>query len=283
MELKKLSTTAKNTWCPGCGNFAILNVIKAVIAAVVDDGFPLEKIIMVDGIGCHGKIADYINISSFYGLHGRAVPVATAVKIARPDCKILVFAGDGDAYGEGLEHLLFAAKRNIDLTMIVHNNRVYGLTTGQSSPTSPHGFKGRSTPFGQHERPFNPLELALSAGASFVARGYCNSMDSLKKMVKDAVVHPGFALVDVLQVCATFFNRYDVYNKQVYDLADHDASNFDAAMRKAREWNYDSEQPISLGVFYRNESETYDRTFPVPAVTSRPRLDIVKGILERYA
>ncbi|MGA2091123.1 MAG: thiamine pyrophosphate-dependent enzyme [Endomicrobiales bacterium] len=282
MDAKKLNTTAKNTWCPGCGNFAILNAIKAVISAIVDEGTPLENIIMVDGIGCHGKIADYINISSFYGLHGRAVPVATAIKIARPDSKIIVFAGDGDSYGEGLEHLLFAAKRNIDITMIVHNNRVYGLTTGQSSPTSPQGFKGRSTPFGLHEHPFNPLELVLAAGASFVARGYSNNMEALKKIIKEGIVHPGFALVDVLQVCATFFNRYDAYNKFVYELKDHDPSNLDEAVKKAREWNYESETPISLGIFYKKEGETFDRTFPVAAQKTRPRIDIVKEILQRY-
>jgi len=282
MDLKRISASAKNTWCPGCGNFSILNTVKTVIGSIVDGGVPLEKIIMVDGIGCHGKIADYININSFYGLHGRSVPVATAIKIAKPDCKVLVFAGDGDAYGEGLEHLLFAAKRNCDITMIVHNNRVYGLTTGQSSPTSPQGHKGRSTPFGQHEQPFNPLELALAAGASFVARGYSNSMDELKKIITDAVNHPGFALVDVLQVCATFFNRYDVYNKQVYELKDHDAGNRDAAVVKAREWNYDTESPIALGIFYKKIRETFERSFPMPPETPQPRIDSIKKILQKF-
>lgn len=280
MDMKLLATSAKNTWCPGCGNFAILNALKAVIGNMVDGGVPREKIILVAGIGCHGKIADYININTFNGLHGRELPVATALTLAKPDCKVIVCGGDGDTYGEGLEHLLFAAKRNCDITMIVHNNRVYGLTTGQSSPTSPHGHKGRSTPFGQSERPFNPLELALAAGATFVARGYSNRMDGLKTLIKNAVDHPGFALVDVLQVCVTFFNRYDAYNKLVYDLADHNSADLGAAVAKAREWDYDTEAPVALGVFYKKVTETYERAFPVP-VDPALRSAAVQDILRR--
>ena len=149
MNQPELGTYAQNTWCPGCGNFAILNAIKSVLTELAAEGVPLANMVLVSGIGCHAKIADYINVNSFYSIHGRVAPAAEGIKLANPALKVIGFAGDGDAYGEGIEHLIFAAKRNIDITMIIHNNRVYGLTTGQYTPTSPLGFRGRSTPQGK--------------------------------------------------------------------------------------------------------------------------------------
>ena len=159
-----------------------------------------------------------------------------------------MFAGDGDAYGEGLEHLLFAAKRNIDITVIIHDNRVYGLTVGQCTPTSPLGFKGKSTPAGTMELPFNPLKLMLASGATFLSRGYSHGLEQLKDIFRKAILHKGFALVDVLQVCVTFYNMYEYYNKRVYELKDHDPSNYEAAVKKIEEWNYNDDAPISLGI-----------------------------------
>ncbi|TAM43107.1 2-oxoacid:ferredoxin oxidoreductase subunit beta, partial [bacterium] len=180
MSQINLGTSAPNTWCPGCGNFAILSAVKAVLGELNAEGLPLENIVLVSGIGCHGKIVDYINLNSFYSLHGRATPAAEGIKLADPKTKVIVFSGDGDAYGEGIEHLIFAAKRNIDITMIIHNNRVYGLTTGQYTPTSPLGFKGRSTPAGTLERPLNPLEVMLASGATFIGRGTSHGIELLK-------------------------------------------------------------------------------------------------------
>src|SRR3990167_2534707 len=220
--MKTLGTYAQNTWCMGCGNFAILNSIKVVLGMLEEEGFPLEKVVLVSGIGCHAKIVYYINVNSFYSIHGRVVPVAEAIKLARPDVKVIGFAGDGDAYGEGLEHLIFAAKRNIDITMIIHNNRVYGLTTGQYTPTSPLGFKGRSTPQGTKELPINPLELMLASGATFLGRATSHGLELLKKIFKEAIMHKGFSLVDVLQVCVTYFNMYEYYDKRVYEVKGHD-------------------------------------------------------------
>ncbi|MFH1584408.1 MAG: thiamine pyrophosphate-dependent enzyme [Actinomycetota bacterium] len=258
---KKLSTNIKNTWCPGCGNFAILNAIKAVFIDLDSEGFPLENVVLVSGIGCHAKIVDYINVNSFYSIHGRVTPVAEGIKIANPELKIIGFAGDGDAYGEGLEHLIFAAKRNVDITMIIHNNRVYGLTTGQYTPTSPMGFKGRSTPEGTLEFPINPLELMLASGATFIARGYSRGIKFLKNIFKEAIIHKGFSLVDVLQVCVTFFNMYKYYNERVYELKDHDHQNYNNALEKIREWDYNFDAPIALGVFYKKESPTFEDKF----------------------
>ncbi|MCX5692445.1 MAG: thiamine pyrophosphate-dependent enzyme [Candidatus Omnitrophica bacterium] len=251
MKNVNLATYAKNTWCPGCGNFAILNSIKAVLGELIEEGLPAENIVIVSGIGCHAKIADYLNVNSFYSLHGRVVPVCEAIKIANPKLKVIGFAGDGDTYGEGLEHLIFAAKRGIDINIIIHNNRVYGLTTGQYTPTSPLGFKGRSTPAGTKELPINPLELMMAGKAGFIARGYSHGIEFLKKIFKEALAHEGFSLVDVLQVCVTFFNMYDYYNKRVYELKDHDPGDYKQAMEKIREWDYNIDSKIPLGVFYK--------------------------------
>ena len=277
--MKELSTYAKNTWCPGCGNFAILSSIKAVLNILNEEGFPLEKVVLVSGIGCHAKIVDYINLNSFYAIHGRVVPVATGIELANPDLKVIGFAGDGDAYGEGLEHLIFAAKRNIDITMIIHNNRVYGLTTGQYTPTSPLGFKGRSTPRGTKELPLNPLELMLSSGATFVARGYSHGIDLLKKILREAIIHKGFAFVDVLQVCVTFFNLYEYYNERVYELKDHNPQDYGQALNKVKEWNYNSDAPIPLGTFYKREIPSFDESFGKPESKAIDAESKIKDVL----
>lgn len=261
MEQKNLGTYALNTWCPGCGNFAILNAFKSVLNELNQEGLPLEKVVLVSGIGCHAKIVDYININSFYSIHGRATPVAEGIKLADPETKVVVFAGDGDAYGEGVEHLIFAAKRNIDITMIIHNNRVYGLTTGQYTPTSPLGFKGRSTPQGTKELPINPLELMLASGATFISRGTSHGIDLLKTIFKQAIVHKGFSLVDVLQVCVTYYNMYEYYDKRVYELTEHNSQDYNLALNKIREWDYNADAPIALGVFYKKELPTFEERF----------------------
>ena len=279
--MRNLATQAQNTWCPGCGNFAILNSIKAVLNILEEEGIPLEKVVLVSGIGCHAKIVDYINVNSFYSIHGRVVPVAEAIKLARPDVKVIGFAGDGDAYGEGLEHLIFAAKRNIDITMIIHNNRVYGLTTGQYTPTSPLGFKGRSTPQGTKELPINPLELMLSSGATFLARGTSHGIDLLKKIFKDAIMHKGFSLVDVLQVCVTFYNMYEYYDKRIYELKEHNPGDFGGALNKIREWDYNIDAKIALGTFYKKDSPTFDERFPRPEKSDVDRAARIKEVLSR--
>ena len=256
-----LDTYAANTWCIGCGNFAILNSIKAVLKSLAEEGVSLENVVLVSGIGCHAKIVDYVNVNSFYSLHGRVVPPAEAIKISRPNLKVIGFAGDGDAYGEGIKHLIFAAKRNIDITMIIHNNRVYGLTTGQYTPTSPLGFKGRSTPQGTQEPPINPLEIMLASGATFLGRGTSHGIEMLKKIFKAAIMHKGFSLVDVLQVCVTYYNMYEYYDKRVYELEGHDPSNYNQALNKIREWDYNRDSRIALGVLYRKDAPTFEGQF----------------------
>jgi len=259
--MTNLNTNVVNTWCAGCGNFAILGAIKSVLQQLAEEGTALKDVVLVSGIGCHAKMVDYINVNSFYSLHGRVAPAAEGIKLARPGLKVIGFAGDGDAYGEGIEHLIFAAKRNIDITMIIHDNRVYGLTTGQYTPTSPLGFKGRSTPYGTKELPLNPLEVMISSGATYLARGTSHGIELLKKIFKEAILHKGFSLVDVLQVCVTYDNLYEYYGKRVYELTDHDSSNRQDALAKIREWDYNNDGKISLGTIYKKQEHTFDENF----------------------
>jgi 2-oxoglutarate ferredoxin oxidoreductase subunit beta len=207
-----LTTYAQNTWCTGCGNFGILGAFKKAVRRLESEGVPRRDLAIVTGIGCHGKIFDYLKLNGFYSLHGRSVATAQGMKLGNPPLKVVAFVGDGDAYGEGIAHLVFAAKRNADITVIVHNNGTYGLTTGQATPTSRRGFRGPSTPRGTVEDPLNPLALMLTAGATFVARGYPMKLDHLVDLMVRAVSHEGFSLLDVLQPCVTFNNTYELYN-----------------------------------------------------------------------
>jgi len=281
MTGRQLITDAQNTWCPGCGNFTIQHTLKNVLTEIEKEGQSLDNVVLVTGIGCHAKIADYLNISSFYTLHGRTIPVATGLKLANPGLTVICCAGDGDCYAEGLDHLIFAAKRNIDLTVIVHNNRVYGLTTGQYTPTSPRGFKGKSTPLGTMEDPLNPVELMLASGATYVARGYSKKMDLLRTLVREGISHKGFAFIDVLQICATFFPAADYYTPRVYDLAGHDRSDFAAACTKAREWDYNGDAPIALGAFFQKTAPVFEAKPAAGKMSAAEREGAIRDLLKK--
>ena len=260
---KGLVTDAQNTWCQGCGNFAIEHAIKDVIIRLEAEGTPRENIVLVVGIGCHAKIADYLNINSFYSLHGRGVSFATGVCMANPDLHVICCVGDGDAYAEGIAHLLFAAKRNVNMTVLVHNNRVYGLTKGQVTPTSPKEYHGKSNPNGSGEIEFNPLELLLSAGCGFVARGYTQRQEELTELIYDGITHSGFSFIDILQICASFLDKTEEYNGKVYAPLHHDPEDFDAACRLVREYSYNDSGSIALGVIFREERESFTIGLPL--------------------
>ncbi len=254
-----LATYAENTWCPGCGNFGLLTAVKNVLKKFKETG-RLHEIVLVSGIGCHAKIVDYLAVNSFYSIHGRVLPVAWGIKMANPTLTVIGHAGDGDAYGEGISHLIFAAKRNTDLTLLVHNNRVYGLTTGQFTPTSPKGFPGRSTPSGSPEAPLNPIKLALASGATFVARGYVGKIKHLTNLIWEAIEHRGFSFIDVLQPCYTFFNTFSFYNERVVGIpSDHPYEDLEAAFSLAEKWDYSSEaEEIPIGIFYKVKRPTFE-------------------------
>lgn len=241
--MRSMNTGKENTWCMGCGNFGIIAAAKKAITALHDEGVSLADIAITCGIGCHGKIFDYLNLSGVYGLHGRALATAQGIKLANPKLHVISFGGDGDSLGEGLEHTLFAAKRNIDITLILHNNGTYGLTTGQASPLSYTGYKGLSTPLGNVENPFNPITLLMEAGASFVARAYSANIDHLSGLIQQAVRHKGFSFIEVLQPCVSYNNSYDLYNERcvMMDAIPSDEIN-------ARQLAKATEQ-IYLGVF----------------------------------
>jgi 2-oxoglutarate ferredoxin oxidoreductase subunit beta len=279
MTGRQIITDAQNTWCPGCGNFSIQHTLKNILSEMEQEGRSLDDVVLVSGIGCHAKIADYLNINSFYALHGRPIPVATGIKLGNPDLTVICCTGDGDSYAEGLDHLIFAAKRNIDITVIVHNNRVYGLTTGQYTPTSPLGFKGKSTPSGTAEYPLNPLELMLASGATYVARGYTKKMDLLKKLVVEGIAHKGFAFIDVLQICATFFPAGDYYTPRVYELSDHDPTSFESACTKSREWDYNNDARIALGTFFTRSLPSFDDKIAVHKKEAADRKQAISEFL----
>jgi 2-oxoglutarate ferredoxin oxidoreductase subunit beta len=268
---RQIVTDTQNTWCPGCGNFSIQHTLKNVFAAIEEEGKSLDDVVLVSGIGCHAKIVDYLNVNTFYSIHGRTIPVATGIKLANPNLTVICCSGDGDSYAEGLDHLIFAAKRNIDITVLIHNNRVYGLTTGQYTPTSPLGFKGKSTPSGTAEYPLNPIELMLASGATYVARGYTRKMDQLKNLVLEGIAHKGFAFIDVLQICATFFPVSDYYSSRVYELSDHNRTDFESACTKAREWDYNSDAKIALGTFFERSLPSFDEKMGQHRINSAER------------
>ena len=279
MTGRALITDIQNTWCPGCGNFSIQHTLKNILTDMENEGRSLDDVVLVSGIGCHAKMADYLNINSFYSLHGRTIPVATGIKLSNQDLTVICCCGDGDCYAEGLDHLIFAAKRNIDITVLVHNNRVYGLTTGQYTPTSPLGFRGKSTPSGTAEFPLNPIELMLASGATYVARGYTKKMDQLKTLIRNGIDHRGFAFVDVLQICATFFPAADYYTPRVYDLADHDPASFDRACAKAREWDYNSDARIALGLVYQATFPSFDERIAAMEIAGEQREQAIRDLL----
>jgi 2-oxoglutarate ferredoxin oxidoreductase subunit beta len=270
----------QNTWCPRCGNFAIQHTLKDILSGLENEGQSLDDVVLVSGIGCHAKIADYLNINTVYAIHGRTIPVATGIKLANPRLTVICCAGDGDAYAEGLDHLIFAAKRNVDITMIVHDNRVYGLTTGQYTPTSPLGFRGKSTPAGTTEYPFNPIEMMLASGATYIARGYTKKMPQLAQLIHQGIMHKGFAFIDVLQICASFFNMTEYYGQRVYDLVNHDTGDFAMACVKAREWDYNRDASISLGVFYEQTLPTFGDRIPVRDLPADERIRRIHDFFE---
>ena len=213
VELKDYVSDYENKWCPGCGNFGIL---KAMKDALVRLGLKPSDILLVSGIGQAAKTPHFLKCNMFHGLHGRALPIATGIKVTNHELTVLVNSGDGDCYGEGGNHFLAAIRRNIDVTLLVHNNKVFALTTGQATPTSEVGFAGRSTPLGVKEQPLNPIALALVSGATFVARAYSREPDNLKSILKEAIKHKGFSLVDVMQPCLTFHDFTSYIQDKVY-------------------------------------------------------------------
>jgi len=247
-----------NDWCPGCGDFGI---VAAMYRAFAELNLPPEKTVVVSGIGCSGKTPHFVKVNGVHTLHGRAIPFATGLKLANPELNVVVNGGDGDLLGIGAGHFVALGRRNIDLTIILHNNTVYGLTKGQASPTLKRGLRPKALPKPNIQDDVNPISLALASGFTFVARGYSMMTEHLKELIKRAIQHKGAALIDVLQPCVTYDNIHTVeyYKKRVYKLED---AGWNPVVEKIEEkeekiikaWiksqEYDDKIPI--GVFYQD-------------------------------
>jgi 2-oxoglutarate ferredoxin oxidoreductase subunit beta len=268
-DAKTFATPNKPTWCPGCGNYAMVTALRKAYERL---GIDFEHLAMVWGIGCHGNGADFTRCQGFHALHGRALPTATGLALSNPELTVVVEMGDGDGYGIGMGHFAHSCRRNIDLTVVAHNNQIYGLTTGQASPTTEHLMRTVSTPTGVLEEPVNTVGLAIAEGATFVARGFAGEIEHLTDLIAQAIRHKGFALVDVFQPCVTWnkLNTAQWFRDRVYKLeADaHDASDkvaaFELSLTTYHEMACTPEQcRIPIGVIYREEGRpTYQDGLP---------------------
>jgi 2-oxoglutarate ferredoxin oxidoreductase subunit beta len=259
VSVKDYASGVKPTWCPGCGDFGILNAVKR---GLVEAGLAPHEVLMVSGIGCGSKLPDYANVNGFMTLHGRPLPVATGAKLANHGLKVITVHGDGDSMGLGMGHLIHTVRRNLDIVDIIQDNQIYGLTKGQYSPTSDPGFVTKTSPDGSFEMAAIPTALALAAGATFVARGFAGDVKGLGSLIARALEHKGYALVDVLQPCVTFNrkNTYDWYRERVYQLEEtgYQPNDRVAAFEKALEWG----DRIPIGVLYQTRLPTYVEQVP---------------------
>ena len=277
--MENLKTNAEITWCPGCGNFGIFTALRNAIPKLEAKGINREDIVITAGIGCHAKIFDYLNLSGLYGLHGRNSSNAEGIKIANPNLKVITFSGDGNGLGEGLAHTIYAAKRNQDITLVLHNNNVYALTTGQFSSLTPPGWRGPSTPRGSFEIPFNAISLMIEVGATFVARSYAGDIKHLTETLIKAIEHKGFSFIEVLQP-AMPYHKWEEYKDKIEYLNEEPKSkekSFKIAHNAHR---------FTIGIFHQEIREVYHKSLygdlnPVKNSISRKiRLEKIKEILK---
>ena len=274
LTLKGLDGDVDPDWCPGCGDFGVLKSLKEAILGL---GIPPHKVLVVSGIGCSSNLPGFIHAYGVHSLHGRGVPVATGAALANHDLHVIAVGGDGDGYGIGMAHFIHAMRRNLNLTYIVMDNEVYGLTTGQASPTTMEGHKTKSTPRGNVEKPVQPLALALASGATYVARGFSAEQKHLTKLVSGAIAHRGFSLIDVFSPCVTFnkLNTYQWFKERIYKLEDaegYDPTDLMGALSKSLEFG----SRIPIGLLYQADRPTYEDSEPV--LSKGPLVDQQLGL-----
>ncbi|TDI64735.1 MAG: 2-oxoacid ferredoxin oxidoreductase [Bacteroidetes bacterium] len=249
-------------WCPGCGDFGVLSSLKK---ATLEKDIKSHEMLLVSGIGCSSNLPGYVNAYGVHSLHGRALPVATGAKLANHHLKVVITGGDGDGFGIGVGHFIHAMRRNLDLTYVVMDNEIYGLTTGQASPTTMKDHKTKTTPRGNVEQPINPLMLALVSGATFVARAFSGQPAHLTALIEQGIAHKGFAFIDVFSPCVTYnkLNTYTWFKERIYKLEDEapdrDPTDFSDAMSTAMEFD----DRIPIGLIYKVEKPTYEDSEPV--------------------
>ena len=281
MDPIDLFGNVETAWCPGCGNFRLLDTLKRTLAGMA---IPPHRLCIVSGIGQAAKTPHYLHCNAFNGLHGRSLPVAQGVKIAHPELTVIAESGDGCHYGEGGNHFLAAIRRNVDITMVVHNNQIYGLTKGQASPTTDLGMETRAQPSGNLLSPFLPLSVAITLGAGFVARGFVGEPELLSETLEAAITHEGFALIDILQPCVSFnkTNTFKWYKDHVYIPEGHDPKDREAALALAGQW----ETGIPLGILYRSSRPSFSKLHPqapkMPMFRHQKDMEALEGIQDRF-
>ncbi|MBC8495197.1 2-oxoacid:ferredoxin oxidoreductase subunit beta [archaeon] len=283
-ELRDLNTSGYSPdWCPGCGNFGILTALKR---ALVQLKLNPKDVLVVAGIGCSSKLPQWINTFGFHGVHGRGLPVGMGAKIANKKLHVIVIGGDGDVFGEGMNHFIHSLRKNINVTLLVHDNQIYGLTKGQTSPTTMHGDKTSSSPGGNMDDPINPIALAVAQRTSYVARSFSGDMDHLTNTIADAIAFKGFAFVDIFQVCVSFnkHNTFPWFKERIYDLQKkgYKPDNQEKAFKKSLEgWD-----KIPIGVFYKEEKPLYEEEHPVlkrtPLVKQKIDNISIKKLMDKF-
>jgi 2-oxoglutarate ferredoxin oxidoreductase subunit beta len=280
LTIDEYKSGEKPTWCPGCGDFGVLN---AVYNALLAKGYNSKDVVCISGIGCSSRLPYFMSTYGFHSIHGRAMPIATGIKVGNPELKVLAFGGDGDAFAIGAGHFVHAVRRNLDLTYVIMDNAIYGLTKGQTSPTSMVGFQTKTTPSGSIDRPLNPLMLAITAGATFVARAFSGRPKELAELIVRGIDHKGFAVIDVFSPCPTFnkVNTFKAYREEVASVpAGHDPSDKVAALGLAN-----SEHPLYTGVIYEDTGvPTYEESLSKLHVGGEEnRRKVIDGMLARYS
>jgi len=277
LQAKDFRSAVKPTWCPGCGDFGVLASLYQAMAQLQLDP---SRTVVVSGIGCSSRLPFFVKTYGFQTAHGRVLPVATGIKIANPKLTVIAVGGDGDGFSIGGGHLVHTVRRNPDITYVVMDNEVYGLTKGQTSPTSPLGFKTKSTPYGSSDAPVNPLAWALASGVSFAARGFSGDPKSLTSLIVQGVQHPGVALIQTMSPCPTFYNTFDVWRPKIQELpADHDPADRMQALAQALR-----DDAIPVGLFYqetRPTLESHTQVTPHPLESVAQDFE-VRALLESY-
>ena len=269
----------KPTWCPGCGDFGVLNALYNAMRA---KGWDPKDVVLVSGIGCSSRLPFFASTYGFHGVHGRVMPIATGVKVANPDLKVLALGGDGDAFAIGGGHFIHAARRNLDLCYVVMDNNIYGLTKGQTSPTSGVGFVTKTTPKGSPDRAISPMLLALASGATFVARGFSGKPKELADVIVQGIDHNGFAFIDVYSPCPTFnkVNTFKYYREETAELP----SDYDRADRVQALTYAASDDPLYLGILYEQQSDSFeDHITAGHSGTEADAPKVIESIFKRYS
>lgn len=278
-KAEDFKSEVKVTWCPGCGDFGVLN---ATYKALAEQGYDTKDVVVVSGIGCSSRFPFFVSTYGFHGVHGRALPIATGIKMSRPELEVVVFGGDGDAFAIGAGHFVHACRRNIDMCYVIMDNAVYGLTKGQYSPTSHVGFVSKTTPSGSSEEGINPLMLAIASGATYVARGFSSKPKDLTKLIVDGINHKGFAVIDCYSPCPTFnkINTFNYWKDETKPLpAGHDPSDRSAAIAMAL-----TQDPLYLGVFYQKEGDSFgDRVQARSTGDAAQTQSLVEKLIAKYS